>query len=192
MNLSQVEQGVLLLSARQAIQGLFDPVIKPQIDYRSFPRLKQQLGAFVTLTKNDELRGCIGYIYTEMTLFETVCEAARLAATHDYRFPPLLESEINQIIIEISVLSSPVPIKNYNEIQVGVHGLILNDPHGSGVLLPQVAVENNFDVYNFLSALCQKAGLNPYEWKERQLDIQVFTAEVFSEIRHRNLSGEHN
>lgn len=191
MKLSQQEQGILLLSARETIFGLFDNEIpQPEIDYNAYPRLAQKVGAFVTLHLYDELRGCIGYIISESPLFETVCEAARLAATSDPRFPPVTKIEMHKILIEISVLSQPVPIGKYEEIEIGKHGLILEELGGRGVLLPQVATENNFDTKAFLTALCRKAGLDPYLWQTKKLNIKSFTAQIFAEEKHWNLTGE--
>jgi AmmeMemoRadiSam system protein A len=142
--------------------------------------LKQITGAFVTLKKNHELRGCIGYVIASVPLFETVCEAAQAAAFQDPRFSPVTKNELEKVEIEVSVLSPFEPIKNYDEIEIGTHGLLL-DEGGRAVLLPQVASENNFDRAHFLTALCHKAGLYGAYWKERMLKIQVFTATVFSE-----------
>lgn len=186
MNLSEESKGVLMLAARDSIQSLFGGNLPPVIDYTYYPELSQVgPGAFVTLLLDNELRGCIGYITSEMTIFDTVCESAKQAATNDPRFYPLMEDEVSKIDIEISVLSALTSISSYSQIQIGVHGLVLDEELNRGLLLPQVAVENHFDVPQFLSALCEKAGLNPYAWEERVLNIQTFTADVFSEAGKR-------
>jgi uncharacterized protein len=190
MKLSQGEKGILLLSARESIYSLFDEVRYPSIDYKMYPTLAKKQGAFVTLLSNTQLRGCIGYIYSDLPIFETVCQAAKLAATEDPRFPPLIEEELSQIMIEISVLSLPTPIKDYNDIEIGVHGVILVEEDGRGVLLPQVAVEQKWDLPDYLSGICQKAGLEPNTWKNRFLNLSTFTAQVFAEEKHRNITGE--
>jgi AmmeMemoRadiSam system protein A len=151
------------------------------MDYLNYPSLKNHIGAFVTLLSRGELRGCIGYILSEISLYETVCEAAKQAAFSDPRFLPLTEDELEKIRIEISVLSLPQKIKNYKEIIIGKHGLILNQGHLRSILLPQVAVTNNFVCDQFLSALCEKGGLPPDTWQLQKLNLHVFTAEVFSE-----------
>ncbi|MCE1188689.1 MAG: AmmeMemoRadiSam system protein A [Ignavibacteria bacterium] len=190
MALSPQERGVLLLCARESIMTLFSDIPVPMVNYRHYPNLLNPGGAFVTLKKDGELRGCIGYIESDEPLFETVCEAAKLAAVEDHRFPPVDEMELPRILIEISVLSQPEYIGKFEEIEIGRHGLILEDDLGSGVLLPQVAIEYNMSANQFISALCQKAGLPSNEWMKRPLRIKAFTAEVFGEQVHRNLTGE--
>jgi AmmeMemoRadiSam system protein A len=97
------------------------------------------------------------------------------------RFNPVTEEEIDELEIEISVLSKPFPMKSYDDIEVGKHGLILEEGVFRGVLLPQVPVEHNLDKEQFLTALCNKAGLPAEYWRERKLNILMFTANVFSE-----------
>jgi AmmeMemoRadiSam system protein A len=190
MKLSNEEQGILLLSARESIKTLYEDVPIPEIDYRQYPQLANKAGAFVTLRKNNHLRGCIGYIYSDMTVFDTVCDAAKLAATEDPRFPPLLNTELSQIQIEISVLSIPRQITNYSEIKLGEHGLIVEEDDGRGLLLPQVATEHNMTLEGFLSAICEKAGLDTYLWRKKILNLKVFSAEVFQEKIHRHVTNE--
>jgi AmmeMemoRadiSam system protein A len=180
MNISQEEKDILLKAARQSIGSLFYGKEPDQPDYQKYPLLKQKLGAFVTLTINKELRGCIGYIIGREPLFDTICSAAIHAAVNDPRFPALTKSELDKTHIEISILSEFVPIKAYDEIIIGKHGLYL-DEGGGGLLLPQVATEHKMNREQFLSALCNKAGFYSEYWKERMLKIKVFTAEIFSE-----------
>lgn len=187
MELSEKEKGILLLAAREAILSLFDESVVPKIDYNLYPDLASKKGAFVTLTKNNELRGCIGFIQSEQPLFDTVCEAAKLAAVNDPRFPPVRYDEVSKLLIEISVLSEPEPITNYNQIVLGKHGLIVEEEGRRGLLLPQVATENNFTLEEFLTAICRKAGLHPNLWREKMLNLFVFTADVFKEEEHKNL-----
>ncbi len=191
MELSHEEKGVLILAVRDSIRSLFGDMMPPIIDYSYYPGLGQTgPGAFVTITLNNQLRGCIGYITSPMTVYETVCEAAKQAATNDPRFHPLTQEEVHHVNIEISVLSPLVHISNYEQIQIGVHGLVLDEPNNRALLLPQVASENNFDIPRFLTALCEKAGINPYEWETRTLDIKTFTATVFSEMDNRKRTHE--
>jgi len=180
MNISQEEKEILLKAARQSIGSLFDGKEPDQPDYEKYPLLKEKHGAFVTLTINHQLRGCIGYLTGREPLFDTVCSAAIHAAVNDPRFSPLKKSELDLIRIEISILSEFVPIKSYDEIIIGKHGLYL-DEGGGGLLLPQVATEHKMNREQFLSALCNKAGFYSEYWKERMLKIKVFTAEIFSE-----------
>jgi AmmeMemoRadiSam system protein A len=180
MELTNDEKEILLKAASQSILSVFGEAEKPEINYTAYPILKQQMGAFVTLKIDEELRGCIGYIIAISPLFDTVWESARAAAFNDPRFQELTREEFKKIKIEISVLSTFEPIKSYDEIEIGKHGLLL-DEGGRGVLLPQVATENNYTREQFLTALCHKAGLYGEYWKERMLKIKVFTATVFSE-----------
>lgn len=181
MEITEREKGVLLLAARQSIRSVFEKAELPRPDYDNNSVLKLFLGSFVTLKIEGKLRGCIGYIITQKTLFETVSEAAKQAAFRDPRFLPLTFDELNKINIEISVLSQPRKINEYSEIIIGKHGLILQNDTVHAVLLPQVAVTNNFTTEQFLSALCEKGGLYPDYWRDRKLNLFVFTATVFSE-----------
>jgi uncharacterized protein len=188
MYLSENEKGVLLLAAREAIQSLFGGMGPSEVNYNTYPNLHIKAGAFVTLKINNRLRGCIGYITSNMPLFDTVIDAAKQSATNDPRFPELSEEELNKIHIEISVLSPPESVKTYDDIKIGTHGIMLEDEKHKALLLPQVAVEHNFDVPRFLSALCEKAWLDPHTWRERQLNINVFTSIVFSESGKRKIT----
>jgi len=180
MELTYDEKEKILKSARQSILSTFGEAEKPEINYTAYPLLKQKTGAFVTLKINEELRGCIGYIFAIEPLFDTICESAQAAAFNDPRFKELTREEFDKIKIEISVLSPCEPINSYNEIELGKHGLLLEET-GRAILLPQVAKENNYTREQFLTALCHKAGMNGEYWKERMLDINVFTATIFSE-----------
>lgn len=180
MNISQEEKDILLKAARQSIDSLFDGKEPEQPDYEQYPLLKEKLGAFVTLTINNELRGCIGYIIGREPLFDTICSASIHAAVNDPRFSALKKSELEKIKIEISILSKFISITNYDEIIIGKHGLYLDEGSG-GLLLPQVATEHKMNRDQFLSALCNKSGFYSEFWKERMLKIKVFTAEIFSE-----------
>ena len=180
MNLSEEEKNILIETAKKSIRSEFEEVEIVQPDFEKYPDLKKNLGAFVTLKIDNQLRGCIGYLMGYKSLFETIIEAAKQAALNDTRFLPVSVDELEDIKVEISVLSPFMPIKSYDEIVIGKHGLLL-DEGGRAVLLPQVATEHNLDVPQFLNALCQKAGLYGEYWKERMLNIKVFTAEVFGE-----------
>jgi hypothetical protein len=188
MEITETEKGVLLFAARESIRRILDlpagqagQTPHTQIDYRQYPFLKLHLGAFVTLKIETALRGCTGYILTKATLYDTVCEAAKQAAFSDPRFFPLTQEEFGKIKIEISILSSPQRIKEYDEIIIGKHGVILDEGYVRAVLLPQVAVANNYLREQFLSALCEKGGLLPNTWKIQKLNLQVFTATIISE-----------
>jgi AmmeMemoRadiSam system protein A len=114
-------------------------------------------------------------------LWQTIIETAELAATRDPRFSKIAKDEIEDLSIEISILSEPFELDSYEEVEVGKHGLILNEGMYRGVLLPQVPIEHNLNREQYLSALCNKAGLPRDEWKKREIKLKAFTAEVFSE-----------
>jgi AmmeMemoRadiSam system protein A len=135
--------------------------------------------AFVTLTKNGRLRGCIGYTDAVAPLFKVVQECAVAAATEDPRFPPVSANELPSLRIEISVLTPLVPIRP-EEVQVGRHGLMVSKGRMRGLLLPQVPVEWGWDREMFLDQTCVKAGLPPSAWRHGAT-LQAFTAEVFGE-----------
>jgi AmmeMemoRadiSam system protein A len=138
-------------------------------------------GCFVTLHKHGELRGCIGFIKGVEPLRKTIREAALLAAKEDPRFSPVTAHEWKHISIEISILSPPFDMPDYESIVLGKHGIIVREGYRSGLFLPQVPIEHNMDKDEFLTALCKKAGLPPRLWTQKQLNLQAFTAEVFSE-----------
>jgi len=180
MDISAQEKIYLLKLTRKTIAE------KLNIDFAELVESKSDLlfsksGAFVTLHIEDQLRGCIGYIISDQPLGQTIKDAAIQAAFHDPRFSPLKKSEFENIHIEISVLSEPFPMNSYDEIVVGEHGLIVSEGMNRGLLLPQVPIDHNMNKEEYLSALCQKAGLAPFYWKEKTLNIEMFTADVFSE-----------
>ena len=191
MKLTDSEKGVLLMGAREAIQSMFIDLIPTTIDYVFYPHLKEKMGAFVTLIKDNALRGCIGYLQSDMTLYETVCESAKHAAFNDPRFQAVTNEEIPKLFLEISVLSPMMSISDLEEIEIGVHGLSLDHEGYRAVLLPQVAVENNYNIPQFLNALCEKAGLPPFTWQDTYLNIKVFTADIFSELGKRRRTYEY-
>ncbi|MFH1854128.1 MAG: AmmeMemoRadiSam system protein B [Candidatus Omnitrophota bacterium] len=144
-------------------------------------RLKENCGAFVTLKKQGQLRGCIGYIIAVKPLYETVRDVAKSAAINDYRFNPVTEEELDKIDIEISALTPLKRISDINEIEVGKHGLYMKRSFSSGLLLPQVATEYGWDKETFLEHTCRKAGLSTDAWKDPATEIYTFSAEVFGE-----------
>ena len=192
MQLSEEVKKILLLVARDAIKSHFGETTYPKIDYSQNPELSiKNTGAFVTLTINNELRGCIGFLEApNKKLIDTITEAAKRAAFNDPRFRPLSNRELNNIKIEISILSPFSPIKSYDEIKLGIHGLLLDEEDTRALLLPQVATEHNFTLHDFLSAICQKGGIDSNTWQKRNLNLKIFTATVFSEKEKRNETYE--
>jgi hypothetical protein len=174
------ERGQLLALARESIAASLERRKPRKGDLA--PRLLDPGGAFVTLTRrrDGELRGCIGYVEAVRPLADAVAEAARLAATEDNRFEPVGRGELSQLHVEISVLTPLVPTRA-EDVEVGIHGLVVRHAGRSGLLLPQVAVEHGWDREVFLDHTCRKAGLPPGTWRRPDVELLSFTAEVFGE-----------
>jgi AmmeMemoRadiSam system protein A len=153
---------------------------KPLPDFEGkTPKLKEKRGAFVTLHKSGQLRGCIGNIRGRHPLYETVARMAEEAAFHDPRFPALSKEELKDIDIEISALTPLRRVDKVDEITVGKHGIYIEKGFFSGLLLPQVATEHGWDRQTFLEQTCFKAGLHKDAWKEKDTKVYVFSADVF-------------
>ncbi|MFH0870706.1 MAG: AmmeMemoRadiSam system protein A [archaeon] len=179
------DKKLLLKLARESISTYFSGK-KP--DMSETKHLTEKRGVFVTLhEKRGKLRGCIGFPTPAYSLCTAIAEAARSAAFQDPRFKQLSQPELNDIYIEISVLTVPELIKvtHSNDylkmIKIGEDGLIIEGSYGSGLLLPQVATENAFSIQQFLNCLCQKAGLGFNDWKDISNKIYKFQAIIFSE-----------
>ncbi len=142
-------------------------------------KLTEHYGAFVTLTRNKQLRGCIGHIVGQAPLFETVATMAGAAAFDDPRFPPVSAGEFDDLEVEISILSPLERVQDLTAITPGIHGLYMRRGGRSGLLLPQVATEWKWDRETFLAQTCRKAGLPPDAWKEAATEVYWFQAEVF-------------
>lgn len=177
MSLSQNQKKQLMMLAKGAIEEkLFG---KKTGAVQVSERLKEKGGAFVTIKKGAELRGCIGYIKGYLPLDETIRKMAVQAAFHDPRFDPIGKDEWKDAQVEISVLTPMKKIDDIEEIQVGDHGLYIEKGHYSGLLLPQVATERGWDRMTFLEHTCVKAGLPKDGWKADDARIYIFSAEVF-------------
>lgn len=177
MDLSEKDKEQLKQLARDTIEGvLFGKDTGPS----ELPEtLKEKRGAFVTVKKKGELRGCIGYIKGFLPLHETIREMAIQAAFHDPRFNPVDKNEWKDIDIEISVLTPMKKVNDVKEIQAGIHGLYIEKGAHTGLLLPQVATEYGLDRTAFLEHTCYKAGLPKDAWKSKDTQIYIFSAEVF-------------
>ncbi|MBW2997595.1 AmmeMemoRadiSam system protein A [Candidatus Woesearchaeota archaeon] len=178
------EQGRQLLElARNSIKSYFSG---EEIDLKDYKQFNKKQGVFVTLNKNNELRGCIGFPYPTQELYRAVFDAARAAAFEDPRFPKLEQDELKDIKIDISVLTVPEEITAQPEdipkdIEIGKDGLIVKSNHGSGLLLPQVFTEYKCTQEQALQMTCQKAGLKTDAWKDESNKILKFQAQVFKE-----------
>ncbi len=178
--LTKEEKKTLLKIARDTLASHVTSKGKPDLkNYVLTDRLKEKAGAFVTLHKNGQLRGCIGYIQGVAPLAETVRENVCNASTDDSRFPKVQPSELNDIDIEISVMSPLKKINYPEEVVAGKHGVIFKKGYNQGVFLPQVATEQGWNRETFLKQLGLKAGLDTDAYKTAEL--LVFTAEVFGE-----------
>ncbi|MBN1686084.1 MAG: AmmeMemoRadiSam system protein A [Spirochaetales bacterium] len=173
------ERAMLLRAARESIlshlekraPGYEEPAVE----------LLQPSAVFVTLHKNGNLRGCIGTLEATMPLLEAVKDYAISSAFRDPRFPQLTLEEYPDLRVEISVLSPLEKVRSIDEIEVGRHGLYVKRGMRSGVLLPQVPVEQGWNREQFLENTCRKAGLPPDAWLEDDVVFYLFTAEVFGE-----------
>jgi len=144
--------------------------------------LKQEMGAFVTLSKHGELRGCIGNLSASQPLYLAVRDMAVEAAVDDPRFPALTLSELKDVEIEISALSPLKRVDSTDKIELGKHGVLVRKGHQSGVFLPQVATETGWSKEEFLNNLCaHKAGISANAWKDKDTELYIFTADIFSE-----------
>lgn len=142
----------------------------------------EPMGIFITLnTVAGELRGCIGYLEGVKALPDAIVEMTKAASTQDPRFSPVKEDELNDIVLEISLLSPLKKIDSPDAIEIGKHGLVISDGRSKGLLLPQVATENGWDKITFLEHTCEKARLPRNAWKSEETEISIFSADVFAE-----------
>jgi len=146
--------------------------------------LLQPAGAFVTLHRGDDLRGCIGTTQEATPLYKTIQEMAVASATRDPRFPQVDADELGDLTIEISVLGNYRAVGSVDEIEVGTHGLSIEYAGRRGLLLPQVASENDWDAATFVTHVCRKAGLPDDAFAQPGARMESFTAQVFSERSH--------
>jgi AmmeMemoRadiSam system protein A len=186
--LTDEERQYLLNVAREAIAaklGKREPMY-PKQPGGEHSSLLQPCGAFVTLNIKDtkgkvRLRGCIGRMAAATALEKTVKTMALEAAFNDVRFNPITKDEFPRISIEISALSPLEPCPNPRSVKVGVHGIYLVYKGRSGVLLPQVPVEQGWSLDEYLDFICRKAVLPPGSWDDPDADRYIFTAVVFGD-----------
>lgn len=140
--------------------------------------LGEPRGAFVTLHRGGDLRGCIGFIESDKPLALNVLEAARGAAVGDPRFEPVLPDELSFLDLEVSALTPLEEVPGPESITVGRHGILLDCQGRQAVFLPQVATEQGWDLEATLDQLARKAGLAPDSWRAGAR-FRVFEADVF-------------
>ena len=184
MELLTPDEGLLAVRlARGAIEYTIARKPKPMIALT--PVFGGKRGVFVTLTRNGQLRGCIGFPYPVMPLGEAIENAAVAAALEDPRFPGVKKDELASLDFEVTVLTVPVPLDcdpadRPAHVEVGRHGLIARGYGTSGLLLPQVATEYHWDAKTFLDQTCRKAGLPTHCWQQPNIEILTFEGQIFT------------
>jgi uncharacterized protein (TIGR00296 family) len=150
--------------------------------------LKEKCGIFCTLRKNDQLRGCIGFPYPTHPLGEALVKSTIQAAAHDPRFQRVNASELKEIKIELTILTPPEliivshPKEYFKEIEIGRDGLVVESKHNRGLLLPQVPVEQDWSIQEFLEGICQKAYLPKDAWMDiDHVKLYKFQGKIFHE-----------
>lgn len=181
MKLTDDDRKELLHIARETIFTTLNNVkYEPFSDSKV---LQSRCGVFVTLNKNGMLRGCIGKFNADYELYKVVHDVAISSAFQDSRFPPVYLDELNDIDIEISVLGPFKKVNDFNDIELGTHGIYMIKNGRNGTFLPQVAIETGWNLEEFLGHCAQdKMGLNWNDWKTS--DLYMFEAEVFWEKRN--------
>jgi len=179
-------QSTIGVDDRQRLLSLARRALEARVCHRPPPAperggvLDEPLGAFVTIRRHGELRGCLGRIAPDAPLAETVADLGASVSDSDPRFNPVAPAELDDIDVEISVLTPEREVHSIVEIEPGRHGLIVEQGHRRGLLLPQVATEQGWDAETFVSQTCRKAGLPADAWKHGAR-MFVFEAEVFGE-----------
>ncbi|HUV31398.1 MAG TPA: AmmeMemoRadiSam system protein B [Acidobacteriota bacterium] len=177
--LSDSDKTTLLRIARQSIESYLQDGNLPTFEVSGI--LAQPGAAFVTLEKQGQLRGCIGYTVASTPLYRTVSECAVKAAVADPRFPLVQASELADLHLEISVLTPLQRVESLEEIQVGRDGLMISMGGNRGLLLPQVATDYGWDRTEFLRQTCRKAGLPAEAYQSPGAVIEKFQAVIFEE-----------
>ncbi len=176
--LSAEDKKYLLKQVKETIKARLGREALPD-DVPESAILQEKRGGFVTLKKRGELRGCIGYIEAWKPLYQTVREMAVAAAFDDPRFPQLDIAELPELEIEISVLTPLREIDDPEIIEVGRDGLLIRHGSSSGLLLPQVPVEQGWNREEFLAHTCMKAGLASDCWRRSGCHLFIFSADIF-------------
>lgn len=179
--LNREQQMTLLQHARRTIADALSLETPADVLMFNDEIYSNKCGAFVTLHTRGNLRGCIGYIVGMKSIPETIHDMALSSAFKDPRFRPLHKNEFENIDIEISILTPIEEVKDVSEIVVGRDGIIISRGMNQGLLLPQVATEQGWDLETFLMHTCYKAGLPGDAWKQPGTKIEKFSAQVFGE-----------
>jgi uncharacterized protein len=179
---------MLTPESRQQLLRIAHHALEARVRRQPAPRfdaadMALQQGAFVTILCNGELRGCLGRLSPDLSLPNLISHLAQEVADSDPRFDPVRPEELNDISVEISVLTPARQVQTIDEIEIGRHGLIVEKGSRRGLLLPQVATEHGWDRDTFVAQTCLKAGLAADAWRHGAL-VFVFEAEVFGEPDH--------
>lgn len=188
-SLSDEDRHLLLSLARQSIELAVNHLEPLRLDLKSYsPALQEPGASFVTLTENQELRGCIGALEAYQPLVQDVCEHAAAAALEDYRFPPVEPWELSGLEIEISRLTSPrllvyeEPLELLTKLRPNIDGVILRDGLRRATFLPQVW-EKVPEPVDFLAHLCLKMGAPSNLWMRKHLEVLTYQVEEFHEAK---------
>ena len=187
IQLSDSDGVFLVKTARMAVTEFLSNGNRLKLESEYKEKFSFNSGVFVTLNNPDGLRGCIGFPMPDKKLSHGIIDAAISAATEDPRFSPVKTNELNDIVFEVTVLTPPAeivvtdPTEYLRKIKVGRDGLIIKHSFSSGLLLPQVPIEYDWSVEEFLQHICEKAGLERDTWKNESIKIEKFEGIIFKE-----------
>ena len=186
--MDEKDKKVLLSIARKSIESAITDAPNEQIQTEiTSPELKEKSGVFVTLRTHGKLRGCLGRMVSDIPLYKLVSEMAVSAAKDDPRFNQIQPSDLEGLEIDISVLSPLQKIDDPLDFELGKHGIYIIKGSSNGCFLPQVATETGWTKEGFLSQCCSmKAGLSPDAWKDKSVEVYIFTSEIISEKINKN------
>ncbi|HMK32334.1 MAG TPA: TIGR00296 family protein [Nitrosopumilaceae archaeon] len=189
MSLSNYDGEILVRTARTVVTEYLKTRKKIVLQEDFMSKFSYNSGVFVTLNKEENLRGCIGFPTPVKKLYQSLVDAAIASATEDPRFPPVQHDELEEISFEVTILTSPEEVKVTNpleylsKIKVGRDGLIVKWEFGSGLLLPQVPIEYGWNEEEFLNHTCEKAGAPPDCWRRKSTMILQFEGIIFRETK---------
>jgi uncharacterized protein (TIGR00296 family) len=197
--LTDIEGRAAVKLARKTIESFLSEERLPEpqeLGFELSPVFGEKRGVFVTLTEKGLLRGCIGHPFPDSTLGDAIMDSAISAATRDPRFPSVEKEELDDIVVEVTILTPPEKINAPAEelpdrIEIGKHGLIVRQGYCQGLLLPQVAPEHNMDSIEFLGHTCMKAGLSPDAWF-KGAEVSCFEGQIFKEKEPQGEVAEEN
>ena len=181
--MDEKDKKILLQIARNSVESAVKGISNDQTQAEPFSLiLKEKNGVFVTLRTQGKLRGCIGQMVSDTPLHKLVSEMAVSAATDDPRFNQIKPSELDDLEIDISVLSPLQKVEDPLDFELGIHGIYVIKGSTTGCFLPQVATDTGWTKEEFLSQCCSaKAGLSSDAWKEKDVEVYIFTSEIISE-----------